>query len=360
MTVRKKGNKWYCRFQIDGIRYERPCKAATDEKSALQCEVIIKSEIMRGHYDFGKTEKAPKLKDAIAIMTTHSENNKRSVRTDKYQFKKVVEFWGENKPLRDITAQNIEEFKSFLKIRKTERVKQYPNPDYPTKSRKKYIKEREEIEVITSNSTINRYVAMLKKMFNLCVKNRLITENPCAGIKMLREPNYKIRYLTDEEQTKLFDAIKDCDFLSLVKVALYTGMRRGEILSLKWENIEDDFIEILDSKSGKSRKIPNVGNLKLLLEKISHDNEYVFYNKQTGTRFYDIKKQFNTAVKNAGIVNFRFHDLRHTAATRMVRAGIDLVVVKELLGHANIQTTMRYAHALQDVKENAIELLSRY
>lgn len=360
MTVRKKGNKWYCRFQIDGIRYERPCKAATDEKSALQCEVIIKSEIMRGHYDFGKTEKAPKLKDALAIMATHSENNKRSARTDKYQFKKVIEFWGANKPLRDITAQNIEEFKSFLKIRKTERVKRYQNPDYPTKSRKKYIREREEIEVITSNSTINRYVAMLKKMFNLCVKNKLITENPCIGIKMLREPNYKIRYLTDEEQKQLFNAIKDVDFLNLVKFALYTGMRRGEILSLKWENIENDFIQILDSKSGKSRKIPKVGNLKLLLEQIPHENEYVFYNKQTGTRFFDIKRQFSTAIKNAGITDFRFHDLRHTAATRMVRAGIDLVVVKELLGHANIQTTMRYAHALQDVKANAIELLSRY
>ena len=76
MSVRKKGDKWYTRFQIDGIRYERPCKGATSERDALKCETIIKAEIMRGNYNFGKSEKLPKLKtDKLFGMTMLSLNS---------------------------------------------------------------------------------------------------------------------------------------------------------------------------------------------------------------------------------------------------------------------------------------------
>ncbi|MCD7878947.1 MAG: site-specific integrase [Candidatus Gastranaerophilales bacterium] len=137
-------------------------------------------------------------------------------------------------------------------------------------------------------------------------------------------------------------------------------MRKGEILALKWKNIDNKYIHILESKSGNSRKIPNSGQLKELLYNIPKDNEYVFYNHQSKTKYTDIKRQFNTAIKNANIDNFRFHDLRHTAATRMVNNGIDLVVVKEILGHADIKTTMRYAHSLEETKIKAINILNSY
>jgi len=330
MSVRKKGNKWYCRFQIDGIRYERPCKGASDEKSALKCETIIKAEIMHGNYNFGKSEILPRFSEAIELIKIHSKNNKRSYKTDLGRISLLEEYF-KNKPLKEFSPKVIEEFKTYLKFEKN-----------------------------LSNATINRYVSLIRKTFTLCIKNKLIIDNPCSGVSKLRENNFKIRYLTKPEEKRLFEVIKDENFANLVKLALWTGMRKQEVLNLKWENIDKNTIEILETKSGKSRKIPNVGKLKNLLESIPKDNEYVFYNKKTKTKYTDVLKRFANYLGIAQIKNFRFHDLRHTAATRMVEKGVDLVVIQQLLGHASITTTMRYAHALEEMKVRAIEVLSDY
>lgn len=137
-------------------------------------------------------------------------------------------------------------------------------------------------------------------------------------------------------------------------------MRKSEILNLKWTDIDFEFgfIEVLQSKSGKSRKIPISDKLESLLRSLPKVCDYVF--QIDGEKIGDIKKCWNSAVKRAGITNFRFHDLRHTVATRMVEKGIDLVVVKEILGHADISTTMRYAHAVPERKKSAINVLNNY
>ena len=136
-------------------------------------------------------------------------------------------------------------------------------------------------------------------------------------------------------------------------------MRRGEIFNLKWDNIDFDFnfIELTETKSGKSRKIP-ISNKLMEIFKKRNNSQYVFINKDTGEPFKDIKKAFRNILKQAQIKNFRFHDLRHTAATRMVEKGIPLPVVQELLGHAKISTTMRYTHAMPEQKQLAIAVLN--
>ena len=137
-------------------------------------------------------------------------------------------------------------------------------------------------------------------------------------------------------------------------------MRRGEIFNLKWSNIDFDygFIELLETKSGKSRKIPLSKTMLELLNNTPRISEFVFVNKDTGNPYTDIKHGFSTVLEKADIQNFRFHDLRHTVATRLVEKGIDLVVVKEILGHSKIETTMRYAHAVPKRKLEAIEVLN--
>lgn len=376
MSVRKRGGRWYCRFQIDGVRYERRCSTAVDERTALQAEKIIMSEIMRGDLNYAKAKRAIKLKEGIKLFEQYSKANKLSYKSDIYYINKVINYFGENCILEFITPSKIEEFKEFLKTYKTIEKIKINNPDYGKNGcRKKYIYKEIEIEKGRANSTINRHIEMLSKMFNLCIDNGLIESNPCRSVGQLREENFKIRFLTIEEEKALFKAIetayedKTGNLLypyiylkPIVICALQTGMRRAEIFNLKWSQIDfkEGFIEVLKTKSGKARKIPISPRLDVTLKGIlaNSNSEYVFINPETNKPYKDIKKAFSTVLKNANIKNFRFHDLRHTVATRMVESGTDLVVVQEILGHSSIQTTMRYAHPVPENKKRAIECLS--
>ncbi len=376
MTVRKKGNKWYCRFQIDGVRYERRCDLAVDEKSAKQAEAIIKTEIMRGNLNYAKAKKAPKLKDGLELFITHSENNKESHKTDLSHVKKIKDFFGENYILEQITPGRIEEFKAHIKTYTKKELVKINNPDYKKNGcRKKFIYKEVEKLRTRSNATVNRHIEVLSKIFSLCVDNKILSENPCRSVQDLREENFKIRFLTIEEEHALFSAIEAphvnakgvvtypyIHLKPLIICALQTGMRRGEIFNLKWAHIDfkDGFIEVLKTKSGKARKIPISPRLETLLKDMlaNSTNDYVFINPETNKPYVDIKRAFSSVIKNANISNFRFHDLRHTVATRMVESGADLLVVKEILGHSDIKTTMRYAHPVPENKRRAINYLS--
>ena len=378
MTVRKKGNRWYCRFQIDGVRYERRCSTATDEKSALKAEAVIMTEIMRGDLNYAKAKKAPKLQDGIDLYTQYSACNKLSYKSDLFYIDKALQFFGKNCLLENMTPAKIEEYKIWLKTYTVIRKIKLNNPEYGKNGcRKQYIYKEIEIEKTRANSTINRHIEMLSKMFNLCIDNGVITFNPCRSVKQLREENFKIRFLTIEEEKELFKAIEATHtdaagnitypyihLKPLVVCALQTGMRRGEIFSLKWSQIDfnNGFIEVLKTKSGKARKIPISPRLDLLLKEIlaTSNSEYVFINSATNKPYVDIKNAFSTVLEKANIKNFRFHDLRHTAATRMTEMGIDLGVVQEILGHSDIKTTMRYAHPVPERKLKAIEVLNNY
>ena len=242
--------------------------------------------------------------------------------------------------------------------------------------RKKYIYKEIIKEKNRSNATINRHLELLSKMFNLCIENDLIEKNPCQAVGQLREENFKIRFLTTEEEKALFNAIETTSYSNknnevifpyihlkpLIICALQTGMRRSEIFGLKWAQVDfkNGFIDVLKTKSGKARKIPISKRLETILKDVlatSGNNDYVFINMATNKPYTDIKKSFSTVLKNANIENFRFHDLRHTVATRMVESGVDLLVVQEILGHSNIQTTMRYAHPVPERKKKAIDCL---
>ncbi|MEI8390837.1 MAG: site-specific integrase, partial [bacterium] len=114
------------------------------------------------------------------------------------------------------------------------------------------------------------------------------------------------------------------------------------------------------TKNGKIRKIPISKTLKEELKNFNRFTEYVFTNKETEKPYSDIKKGYKSLCELARIKNLRFHDLRHTAATRMVASGIDLVIVQDILGHADLKTTQRYAHPVPERKQKAIEALDQY
>lgn len=197
-------------------------------------------------------------------------------------------------------------------------------------------------------ATRNKYVAHIKRMFNYAIELGIITSSP-VKIKKAKLDNKRLRFLSEEEETRLFAEIdKSTNKLlkAIVMIAIYTGMRKGEIQSLKPTDIVNGKIYLKGAvtKSKKGRYIPISEKIKSYL---SGDFDYSI----------DVKKSFNNACKKANIHDFKFHDLRHTFASRLAQSGVDLYTVKELLGHSSIELTQRYSHLTPDNLINAIDKL---
>jgi len=203
-----------------------------------------------------------------------------------------------------------------------------------------------------SKATVNRDVTDLIAAMNKAVKWELMPYNPLKGLTRFKENDPNIRYLLADEEKALRSVLaskSDYAYIRpLIIVALNTGMRKGELLSLTWSqvNIPEKRITLLSqlTKSQKTRYIPmNSEVVEVLQEWRNYSRgDYVFHNN--GNKIGSVKKAYKTVLKQAGIKNFRFHDLRHTFASKLVMMGVDLNTVRELLGHQNIETTLRYAH----------------
>jgi len=176
--------------------------------------------------------------------------------------------------------------------------------------------------------------------------------------KMLSEKNRRLRYLQEDEIGRL---IANCpDYLRpIVVMALNTGMRKGEVLNLKWEDVDlgTRIIYVVNTKTDEKREIPvNTILYAMLVDLRTKSDAYVFPN-DAGEPYVDIRKGFRTATNKSHIKNFRFHDLRHTFASQLVMKGVDLRTVQELLGHKSIEMTVRYAHLSPNHKQAAVERL---
>jgi integrase len=143
-------------------------------------------------------------------------------------------------------------------------------------------------------------------------------------------------------------------------------MRRGEILNLKWGHIDFEarIIKVVSerTKNEKTRHIPINADLFNQILKLKSDNgqsPFVFLNPATKKPFLDMKTPFKRACRISGIKGLRFHDLRHTFASRLVANGIDVETVRDLLGHHSILVTQRYVHSTDERKRKAVEILNK-
>ena len=263
----------------------------------------------------------------------HAKVNNRpaSVKRDRNSLKHLTPFF-KNKYLHNITPELVEGYKA---------------------NRKGHV----------STTTVNREVTLLKSIMVKALEWKRISINPIGGkaVKKFREENNVMRILTPDEARNLL-AYAYGWLKAFIIIALCTGMRRNEILSLTREDIDFAANEIRVraeiSKSKRMRLIPMNEEVKRVLRSIIKGNRFIFFNEATGRHLQDVKTAFRTAKKKAGIKgNLRVHDLRHTAASWMIEDGIDLVTVKEILGHASVQTTMIYCHPRKEIKHRAAALL---
>lgn len=209
-------------------------------------------------------------------------------------------------------------------------------------------------------STRNRHLTVLKALFTKAVEWGFLETNPAAIIKGMKGEEPRMRFLTVDEIEKLL-AEASKRFRPLLEVALHTGMRRGEIFRLRWSDIDfqNGLITVKKSKSGKPRSIPMDETIANVLRQLPtrFNGGLVFPSMLTGEELTDINGLFPMYCKRAGIENVHFHDLRHTFASHLVMSGVDIRTVQELLGHATLNMTMRYAHLAPEHRTKAVKVL---
>jgi len=213
-------------------------------------------------------------------------------------------------------------------------------------------------------ASINRELASLKKAFNLAVREwEWCRENPVSRVSMEQEHNQRDRWLTMEEEARLLQGCAPW-LHEVVTFALHTGMRMGEVLALTWRGV--DFtrrtVMVIRSKNGERRTIPlNQTVMDVLRQKAkirSLETELVFCSQAfTPMESGHLRRAFRLALGKARIDDFHFHDLRHTFATRLVQAGVDLYKVQRLLGHKSPVMTQRYAHHYPESLRDGVRIL---
>jgi integrase len=266
------------------------------------------------------------------FIENYSKPNKKIWKDDQYRLNKAARFFGKSTYLDKLSSLDIEKFKAA-------RLQDGVTP-----------------------STINTYLKVLKCMFNVAITWGYAQANPVRKVRMYSEAEARrARVLTLEEEDHLLKAAPKV-LRSIILVALNTGMRRGEILRLKWEDVDRKkrLFTVKKTKSGKPRNIPINSRLLDELIKLRSDNRnspYLFPSSKTGEPFKTIRKSFEKACSEARVHNFRFHDLRRTFGSRLALAGVDLNRIKELLGHASIKTTEIYLHADSKDLREAVEVL---
>ncbi|MCE5317474.1 MAG: site-specific integrase [Parachlamydia sp.] len=204
-----------------------------------------------------------------------------------------------------------------------------------------------------SPSTVVRYMAALSHAFTIAKKEwNWIDESPITKVKKPREPRGRVRFLDAFEQDKLLQACRASSnqyLYTIVVVALSTGMRKAEILNLKWSDIdlEKERIILRETKNGEIRQVPIKGHALALLkdlDKIRRIDTHLLFPRNYPKSPIDIRTAWENAVKKAELPDFRFHDLRHTCASYLAMNGASLAEMAEILGHKTLSLVKRYAH----------------
>ena len=325
--------RWYIDYQVDGKRIREVVKNAQTRADAV---LHLREKSIEAFNSLHSSNKIDKPIDFTKLsecyVRDYAKQNKKTWKNDVRCLEASLKpFFGRFK-LKEITPRHIEKYRA------------------------------ERLETGVTKATVNRELALMKKKYSLAIDWELAMQNPVKKIKFFSEKdNQKERILSKKEEDTLLKISPDY-LKPILIVALHTGMRKSEILNLRWSQVDSKkrLIKVENTKSGKSRYININSELSCLLPSLKTKNkerEFVFTNPVTGKPFVDLKRAFKTACEEAGISELRFHDLRHTFASRLIESGVDLITVRDLLGHSTVKVTERYTHSNQELKKEAVEVL---
>lgn len=327
-VLRTSDNSWTYDFWHLGKRFRKRFKS---RNSAIQAEARIRLEIGNGQ----QLSRSITFKEAAYLfLENHAKPNKaqESWQHDLCKIEYLNKLFGDKK-LVDFSPLDIQKVRNILS------------------------------EKGLTSRTADRYHALVKSIFNKMIMwQKYEGFNPANGVRLKREPNAHIRFLSRTEIQLLESHLRSTSMYPYFIGALHTGMRRGELCSVQWGHITFPMRDIFipKSKSGKSRHVPMSDTVYALIKELygagKQDHEFVF---GTTNRSH-LSHQFKAVCKELGIKDFRFHDLRHTFASQLVMAGVNIFKVSKWLGHSTVTTTEKYyAHLSPDSKREEINCLNK-
>ncbi len=330
MGTYQKGKNWYIDYYYKGRRKRK--KIGPSKKLAQQVLKDVQVKMIKKEYLGVYEEKKITFSKYSKLYLEYSKANKAFStynRHDRISINRLKPYF-KDKYIYEITPQMIEKYKT------------------------------KRLETV-SPASVNRELATLKNMFTMAIKWGYVKKNPVKEVRLLKEPPGRLRYLKPEEVKALYASCSD-HIHPIIVTALNTGMRKGELLKMKWTDVDfkNRKITILNAKNNESRVVPINKTLHKELFPLSKSSkgECVFSDKN-GHPYGDIKKSFLTALKKAKIEDFRFHDLRHTFGSYLVMQEVNLKTVQQIMGHKDIRMTMRYAHLSPEYVQKAVETLDK-
>lgn len=316
--------RWTVEFEQSHVRVFRRLPKGATEPQAKALEVKLRREI----FDRETLQKVPALTIETAINQWLTEDHRRKNRKKMLSEAKQWEGFVKGKLLREMPEVARAALSSWTSETAQAHASGCGRGASPKSS--------------PTSATINRRLAMMKAVCRHAYKQGRIAENLSGRITMLREDNKRERYLTRAEVQRIASCVSG-SVADVIRVAAYTGLRAGELVALRSEHIGRDTLTVASSKNGKPRIVPvprpALGSLSALPLECS---------------YWELRKQFLAAAKKARIRDVTFHDLRHTCASWLINAGVDIYTLSKILGHSSIQTTQRYAHLYQGTLKEAM------
>lgn len=347
VEVRATGGRTYYVRYVDAYGAQRNYRigdvSSVTLAAARDITVDILSKVAAGVDPFAEKQErrsVPTVKDFFdECYLPHAQTDKRSWKSDVCYFKHHVDPYIGSKRVDAVTTADI------LHMKKTIKQKGY------------------------AEGSVDRVLILTRYMFNLMIRWKIggVVDNPTKEVKLFLPKNGRERFLTREEVLRLMETLEQSPnpcLRDIVMFLLLTGARKQEALRAAWEDIDfrRGFWLIPETKSGRPRSVPLSDHLLRLLSELSSRNrsQWLFPNPKTDLPFVSIFYSWNTARKQAGLADVRMHDLRHSFASFLVNSGRTIYEVKELLGHAHVKTTERYAHLDNKTLTDAINTTGNF
>jgi len=360
MAIYKRGNTYWFELEFAGQRIRKSAQTR-NRRAAEQIEAAYRVQLAKGEVGLHQPKKAPLLSVAVKEFLVWSEHEHAAHPATHRRYatstKALLKFFGDT-PLDRITPDDVEKFKQW-------RSKQKKTA--PACKLKKQPKAK--TASVVKPSTVNRDLACLKILFNYFIKGDVLNiTNPVSRVKFLAENNENFVVLTLEEE-RLYLMAASQPLQDVARLMLETGCRPEEICKLRKEdvNLANGFLLVSDGKTKAARRrIPLTAKAKAVLTSRLVDalGEYLFAGgrggKDAAKPIVKLNNAHNGARKRAFLRPFRLYDLRHTYASRMAMAGVDLVTLAALLGHSRVQMVLRYAHPVEEHKVQAVKKLEAF